>query len=85
LQIAEHGLDGAQHQPHGAGLRLGPEVDVDDDGALRFQRGNEVLLEKGGLADAAEAGNEQSGAQALVEHARAQELPGHLSSESGRR
>jgi hypothetical protein len=62
---------------------IGPQVNVDHQGAGALQRRDQVLAQEGGFAGSAQAREEQAAAKALVEHAGAQQLCGHVVREVG--
>jgi len=83
LQVGQRTPYGRVHQGGRVGLGVGPQVDIDDDGAFGLQRGDQVLAQKGRLAGAPQARQEQARAQPLVEQARLQQLFGHLLGQCG--
>ena len=85
LQLGQRLLYGGMHQRSGRGLHIAPQVHIDHQRTHGLQRGNEVVLQEGGLAGAALAGEEQAGLQGRIQRAGAQQLCGHLAAKVGAR
>lgn len=57
---------------------IGPEVDIDHQRPHGIQGRDQVLAQKGGLADAADAGQEHPGSHLQLQRTGLQQLPGHV-------
>ena len=78
-RLAHSGL----HQDRGTGSGVAPEIHIDHHRPLGFQFRHQVGAQEGGLAGASHPGQEQAGAQPLIQHPRPQQAAGQLSGQAG--
>ena len=71
------------HKHGRAHFGVAPEVHVDHDSSLGLQLRHQIGAQKGGFAGAPQAGEEQAGAQRLIEHPWMQQAAGQLGGQLG--